>query len=181
MPTRHRSLRPTLLAALLAATPMLSLAGQWLPAGELPGDMILQIEAPAPQATAVIENAAGASSTAYIETMPTTIAAQYPSRLHVREQVQVARDTGTLTPAGEIGDSEHVLAARDAFNAAQAEQIVAEQNAYVARLVAEQSVREVEILVAQAMYMPDEFIVEVSGEDEWFDAVPMVWMSPELT
>ncbi|HLL12495.1 MAG TPA: hypothetical protein VK570_15640 [Rubrivivax sp.] len=48
------------------------------------------------------------------------------TREQVREQLRQARESGTLSMNGEAGDTPQVLAAREAFNAAQAETIVAE-------------------------------------------------------
>ena len=45
------------------------------------------------------------------------------SRTQVREELRQARAAGTLTEAGENGDSPAVLQARERFNAAQAEAI----------------------------------------------------------
>ena len=48
------------------------------------------------------------------------------TRAQVRESLRVARAAGTLSPSGEIGDTEAVLAARENFNALQAEVMLAE-------------------------------------------------------
>ena len=58
------------------------------------------------------------------------------TREQVREQLRQARESGTLSMHGEAGDTPQVLAAREAFNAAQAETIVAEVVADQQRVVA---------------------------------------------
>lgn len=49
------------------------------------------------------------------------------SRAEVREALRQARLDGTLAPNGEAGDTEQVLAAREAANQRMAERIVAQQ------------------------------------------------------
>jgi hypothetical protein len=58
------------------------------------------------------------------------------TREQVREQLRQARESGTLSMNGEAGDTPQVLAARQAFNTAQAETIVAEVVADQQRVVA---------------------------------------------
>ena len=58
------------------------------------------------------------------------------TREQVREQLRQAREAGTLSMHGEAGDTPQVLAAREAFNTAQAETIVAEVVADQQRVVA---------------------------------------------
>jgi hypothetical protein len=48
------------------------------------------------------------------------------TRQQVREALRIARAAGTMSPSGEIGDTEAVLAARENFNALQAEVMMAE-------------------------------------------------------
>lgn len=51
------------------------------------------------------------------------------SRADVRDELLAAQRSGTLTPMGEVGDTPVVLAAREAFNVAQANQIMARYEA----------------------------------------------------
>lgn len=48
------------------------------------------------------------------------------TRQQVREELRQARESGTLSMHGEAGDTPQVLAAREAFNTAQSETILAE-------------------------------------------------------
>jgi hypothetical protein len=56
------------------------------------------------------------------------------TRAQAREALKTARAAGTTTLAGEIGDSEAVLAAREHFNALQAEVLPAEYERGQARV-----------------------------------------------
>lgn len=47
------------------------------------------------------------------------------TRAEVRQDLQDARAMSTIAPAGEIGDTTEVLAAREAFNALQTEVLMA--------------------------------------------------------
>lgn len=103
---------------------------------------------------AIAALAASASSFAAGETMSAETAAQTEaalavsstyrsangggplSREQVREELRLARESGTLSMHGEAGDTQQVLAAREAFNVAQSETIVAEVIADQQRLVA---------------------------------------------
>lgn len=58
------------------------------------------------------------------------------TREQVREELRQARESGTLSMYGEAGDTPQVLAAREAFNTAQSETIVAEVIADQQRVVA---------------------------------------------
>jgi hypothetical protein len=86
-------------------------------------------EAPTGEASAQNEAALAVSSTYRNATGPLT-------REQVREQLRQARESGTLSMHGEAGDTAQVLAAREAFNAAQAKTIVAEVVADQQRVVA---------------------------------------------
>lgn len=72
------------------------------------------------------------------------------TRQQVREALQTARAAGTMTLAGEIGDSDAVLTARENFNAAQAEVLLAEYTRGQAR-VAELAQRSREEAEQQAL------------------------------
>lgn len=52
---------------------------------------------------------------------PATSTMQAQTRAEVREDLKDARAMNTMTPAGEMGDTPDVLAAREAFNALQTE------------------------------------------------------------
>lgn len=73
-------------------------------------------------------------------TAPVRDASSAPAELLTRDQVQEelrqAREAGTLSMNGELGDSDTVLAARDSFNAAQAEAILAAYRAEDERIAA---------------------------------------------
>lgn len=58
------------------------------------------------------------------------------TREQVREELRQARENGTMSMHGELGDTPQVLAAREAFNVAQSETIVAEVIADQQRTVA---------------------------------------------
>ena len=70
------------------------------------------------------------------------------TRKQVRQQLELARANGTLSVHGEAGDTPRVLAAREAFNAAQGETLMAaylaEQRLTVALAEAEQRRTEIE-------------------------------------
>ena len=69
---------------------------------------------------------------------PTAIAyaAQPMSRDRAREEYRFARAHGMLSRAGEAGDTQDVLMARDEYNQAQAAAIVAEYQAEMDRRIA---------------------------------------------
>lgn len=83
------------------------------------------------------------------------------TREQVREQLRQARADGTLSMQGEAGDTPRVLAAREAFNVAQGEAIMAEYAADQQRTVAlaEAEVRRAEIeteaQLAQSLALSD--------------------------
>lgn len=103
---------------------------------------------------AIITLAASASSFAAGETSTADAAAQTEAALavsstyrsangggpltreQVREELRQARESGTLSTYGEAGDTPQVLAAREAFNTAQSETIMAEVIADQQRVVA---------------------------------------------
>jgi hypothetical protein len=58
------------------------------------------------------------------------------TREQVREELRQARESGTLSTYGEAGDTPQVLAAREAFNTAQSETIIAEVIADQQRVLA---------------------------------------------
>ena len=101
------------------------------------------------------------------------------TREQVREELRQARESGTLSTFGEAGDTPQVLAAREAFNTAQAETIVAEvvadQQRTVALAQAELRRAQIETEAAQAQALalsdgeslvPDSAAATVGDETE---------------
>ena len=72
---------------------------------------------------------------------------QPTTRAQVQEELRQARAAGTLSMAGELADTDAVLAARDSFNVAQAEQITA---AYAALAAQDAAVAQAEFDRLQA-------------------------------
>jgi len=86
------------------------------------------------------------------------------SRDEVRAELRAAREAGTLTANGDIGDTPAVLKARETFNANQREAIVAEYGAEQQRLLAE---REAEsTLMAFASEQSSDALAATSSYDE---------------
>lgn len=168
------------LAALaLAGAPLFGLAANgYLPAGEFDVDAWIQGNQAQHAVVAIEDTVRQEPAIAMAPTEATQVA--QVTRQHVREQLQQAQDAGMMTGNGEVGDSEAVLQAREDFNQAQTEMMLAAMQAENERVLAEMSRRENELRIAEA-YAPGEFIVEYTGEDESFEAVPMVWMADEPT
>lgn len=170
-----------LAVAALAGAPLLGLAANgYMPAGEFDDSVWIQMQQPLPSTVTAetsqqdLQPAVAAPPPAGQQVAHTT------TRQQVREQLQQARDTGMMTRIGEVGDSEDVLQAREDFNAAQTEIMLAEQRAESEKVLAALSMRENELRIDETL-APGELVVEFTGEDESFEAVPAVWMSPELT
>jgi hypothetical protein len=68
----------------------------------------------------------------------------------VQAELAQAREAGTLTPDGEIGDTPAVLAARERAHAAMSARLVAE--AEHAQLMRRQALAEAELRLAEAMW-----------------------------
>ena len=139
------SLRAT--AALIAAAPLLAAANTgYLQAGELDDGWIdrWQQQAEAERVARLQATTAATTQAAPAEeTSPTLRLATAPvTRARVIEQFEQARDAGMLTQAGEAADTGQVLAAREQFNLAQAEQVSAERLAAVQLLLEEQRLAE---------------------------------------
>ena len=83
------------------------------------------------------------------------------TRQQVRAELMAAREAGTLTQLGEAGDTTEVLSARENFNAAQGQAIMARYQAEQARDLA---LQEAEGALAQTMTLADgNFVLDTSG------------------
>jgi hypothetical protein len=109
-----------------------------------------------------------------LPSMRTPIADYVPdgvtSRAEVRQQLLEARHQGALSMNGEAGDTERVIAARDAANAEQAREIVARYEAEAAAQVAlaEAEARRMELEnEAQIASMAEEPTTESSSTEEY--------------
>ncbi len=83
------------------------------------------------------------------------------TRQQVRAELMAAREAGTLTQLGEAGDTTEVLSARENFNAAQGQAIMARYQAEQARDLA---LQEAEGALTQTMTLADgNFVLDTSG------------------
>ena len=118
MTTRPNPMRTTFAALALAAltgaasaasAPMMGNANNVLPGNDDEAPMLI-VTAPAVPAS---QDSASDTEAAI-------------TRDQVQDELMIARQTGTLTPSGEIGDTPEILAAREAYNELQAEVLEAQ-------------------------------------------------------
>jgi hypothetical protein len=84
-------------------------------------------------ATAASHAAGGSGETLGIDMVAPPPAAEPLTRAQVKEELRQAREAGLLVVSGELTDSDAVLAARERFNVAQAEEIMAAYRAEAAQ------------------------------------------------
>jgi hypothetical protein len=148
--------------ALLAAPLVSFAAGPYLAAGEMAGDWLdkwqqqaeterlASLQTPAAPTSVAEADSIAATAIVTARLSPTPL-----TRAHVREQLQQAVDSGMMNPVGEMAEPDHVLAARELFGEAQAEQfaldhqreqhLLAENRAEQERRLAAASMRENEV------------------------------------
>ncbi|MBK1686382.1 hypothetical protein [Rubrivivax gelatinosus] len=86
---------------------------------------------------------------------------QATGRAEVRAAFDAAREAGTLSPDGDIGDSPAVLAARERANAAQAQELAA----HAERDTALQAATAAAVEMSGAEVIADADVYEMTGED----------------
>jgi len=86
------------------------------------------------------------------------------SRAEVRAELKAAQQAGTVLKAGEAGDTEAVLKARDAANLQQHEAIVAEYTAEHDRIVAQQEAEAQILALASEQPASEELLALAPGE-----------------